>query len=126
MSGQKEAIIQKYSPVIIYITISEVILNIQQFMLTKIKNIWKEMMFFLWGNNDAGHTDRKGRRKQGWQQMECSNSRAKWNCSESKYRCKEIMSLAFAAVECSSGVKLRNIVKGLLLRGLLRLMALLQ
>lgn len=54
MSGQKEAIIQKYSPVIIYITISEVILNIQQFRLTKIKNIWKEMIFFLWGDNDAG------------------------------------------------------------------------
>jgi|BioPla2DNA2_1021312.scaffolds.fasta_scaffold12873_8 hypothetical protein len=34
------------------------------------------------------------------------------------------MSFAFAAVECSSGVKLRNVVKGLLLRGLLRLMAL--
>lgn len=60
MSGQKEAIIQKYSPVIIYITISKVILNIQQFRLTKIKNIWKEMIFFLWGDNDAGHTDGKG------------------------------------------------------------------
>jgi hypothetical protein len=39
---------------------------------------------------------------------------------------KNNKSFAFAAVECSSGVKLRNTVKGLRLCGLLRLMALLQ
>jgi hypothetical protein len=79
----------------------------------------------LWGNNDIGHTAEWGWKGKGGNER--NETIAGRNGTVAKANTDEkIMPFALAAVECSSGVKLRNAVKGLRLCGLLRLMALLQ
>jgi hypothetical protein len=62
------------------------------------------MIFFLWGDNGAGHSTGKGCKGKGGNER--NGAIAKRN-GTTKYRCEKIMS-----VKCSSGVKLRNAVKG--------------